>query len=43
MIDFLYIVKYLDKDISNYLAGSQEAMNFYYNVEEKVQELKSLL
>ena len=26
---FLYIVKYLDKDISNYLAESQEAMNSY--------------
>ena len=28
---FLYVVKYLDKDISNYLTESQEAINFYYN------------
>ena len=27
---FLYVVKYLDKDISNYLTESQEAINFYY-------------
>ena len=33
---FLYVVKYLDKDISNYLTESQEAINFYYTVEEKV-------
>ena len=32
---FLYIVKYLDKDISNYLTESQAAINFYYNVEER--------
>ena len=32
---FLYVVKYLDKDISNYLTESQEAINFYYNVEER--------
>ncbi len=37
---FLYIVKYLDKDISNYLTESQEAMNFYYNVEEKSTGIK---
>ena len=32
---FLYVVKNLDKDISKYLTESQEAINFYYNVEEK--------
>ena len=32
---FLYVVKYLDKDISRYLTESQEAINFYYTVEEK--------
>ena len=37
---FLYIIKYLDKDISNYLTESQEAINFYYNVEEKSTGIK---
>ena len=37
---FLYIVKYLDKDISKYLTESQEAINFYYNVEEKSTGIK---
>ena len=37
---FLYIVKYLDKDISTYLTESQEAINFYYNVEEKSTGIK---
>ena len=32
---FLYIVKFLDKDISKYLTESQEAVNFYYTVEDK--------
>ena len=32
---FLYVVKNLDKNISNYLNESQEAINFYYNVEER--------
>ncbi len=32
---FLYVIKYLDKNISNYLNESQEAINFYYNVEER--------
>ena len=32
---FLYIVKFLDKEISNYLTESQEAKNFYYTVEDK--------
>ena len=37
---FLYIVKYLDADISNYLNESQEAINFYYNVEERSTGIK---
>ena len=37
---FLYVVKYLDKDISRYLSESQEAINFYYTVEEKSSGIK---
>ena len=37
---FLYVVKYLDADISNYLNESQEAINFYYNVEERSTGIK---
>jgi len=37
---FLYVVKYLDKDISRYLSESQEAINFYYTVEEKSTGIK---
>ncbi len=37
---FLYVVKYLDKEISNYLTESQEAINFYYTVEEKSSGIK---
>ena len=37
---FLYVVKYLDQDISNYLSESQEAINFYYTVEEKSSGIK---
>ena len=37
---FLYVVKYLDKDISKYLNESQEAINFYYRVEEKSTGIK---
>mgnify|MGYP001252911098 CR=1 FL=1 len=37
---FLYIVKYLDKNISKYLTESQEAINFYYIVEEKSTGIK---
>ena len=37
---FLYVIKYLDKDISNYLSESQEAINFYYMVEEKSTGIK---
>jgi two-component system, NtrC family, nitrogen regulation sensor histidine kinase NtrY len=37
---FLYIVKFLDKDISKYLTESQEAVNFYYRVEDKKTGIK---
>ena len=37
---FLYVVKYLDENISNYLTESQEAINFYYTVEEKSTGIK---
>ena len=37
---FLYVVKFLGKDISNYLTESQEAINFYYTVEEKSTGIK---
>jgi two-component system nitrogen regulation sensor histidine kinase NtrY len=37
---FIYVVKYLDKDISKYLTESEEAINFYYTVEEKSTGIK---
>ena len=37
---FLYVVKYLDKDISKYLNESQEAISFYYTVEERSTGIK---
>ncbi|MGL3827733.1 ATP-binding protein [Candidatus Pelagibacter communis] len=37
---FLYVIKYLDTKISNYLNESQEAINFYYTVEEKSSGIK---
>jgi two-component system nitrogen regulation sensor histidine kinase NtrY len=37
---FLYVVKYLDKNISAYLNESQEAISFYYNVEERSTGIK---
>ena len=37
---FLYIVKYLDKQISQYLLESQEALNFYYTVLNKQTGIK---
>ncbi len=37
---FLYVVKYLDPKISSYLNESQEAINFYYTVEEKSTGIK---
>ncbi len=32
---FLYVVKFLDADISKYLRESEEALNFYYTVDDK--------
>ena len=32
---YLYVVKFLDKDISRYLTKSEEAINFYYTVENQ--------
>jgi len=37
---FLYIVKYLDKKISQYLVESEEALNFYYTVLNKQTGIK---
>jgi len=37
---FLYIIKYLDKKISQYLLESQEALNFYYTVLNKQTGIK---
>ena len=32
---FLYVLKFFDKNISNYLITSEEAVNFYYTVENQ--------
>jgi len=37
---YLYLVKFIDKDISNYLTTSQEAINFYYTVEDQKSGIK---
>ena len=37
---YLYVIKYLEKDISEYLTESQEALNFYYTVEDKRTGIK---
>jgi len=37
---YLYIAKYLDKKISQYLVESQEALNFYYTVLNKQTGIK---
>jgi two-component system nitrogen regulation sensor histidine kinase NtrY len=37
---FIYVVKYLDKDISKYLTESQKAIDFYYTVEDKSTGIK---
>jgi len=37
---YLYTVKFLDKEISKYLTESQEALNFYYRVENKRTGIK---
>ena len=38
---FLYVVNYLDKNISKYLTESEEAINFYYTVEEQSTGIKT--
>jgi len=37
---FLYVVNYLDENISKYLTESEEAINFYYTVEEQSSGIK---
>ena len=37
---YLYVVKFLDQEISRYLTESEEALNFYYTVEEKRSGIK---
>jgi two-component system nitrogen regulation sensor histidine kinase NtrY len=37
---YLYVIKYLDKKISQYLLESQEALNFYYTVLNKQTGIK---
>ena len=37
---FLYVVKFLDENISTYLSESQEAISFYYTVEERSTGIK---
>ena len=37
---YLYVVRYLDKDISKYLQESEEAVNFYYTVEDQSTGIK---
>ncbi len=37
---FLYVVKFLEEDISQYLTESQEALSFYYTVENKRTGIK---
>jgi len=38
--NFLYIVKFLDQEISNYLKESEEAINFYYTVDDQKTGIK---
>ena len=37
---FLYVIRYLDQDISRYLRESEEAVNFYYTVEDQSTGIK---
>ena len=37
---YLYVVKFLDREISGYLKESQEALNFYYTVESERTGIK---
>ena len=38
--NFLYIVKFIDEDISKYLTESEEAVNFYYTVDDQNTGIK---
>ncbi len=37
---YLYVIRYLDEDISKYLRESEEAVNFYYTVEDQGTGIK---
>ena len=37
---YIYVVKFLDEEISSYLRESEEALNFYYTVEDKTIGIK---
>ena len=37
---YLYVIRYLDEDISRYLQESEEAVNFYYTVEDQGTGIK---
>ena len=37
---FIYVVKFLDEEISKYITESEEAINFYYTVEDKSLGIK---
>ena len=40
---YLYVVKFLDENISNYLTESEEAINFYYTVENQSLGIKNFI
>ena len=37
---YLYVIRFLDEEISNYLLESEEAINFYYTVDDKTTGIK---
>ena len=37
---YVYVIKFLDEEISNYLTESEEAINFYYRVEDERTGIK---
>ncbi len=37
---YLYVIRYLDEDISKYLQETEEAVNFYYTVEDQSTGIK---
>ena len=37
---YIYVVKFLDEEISSYLRESEEALNFYYTVEDRTTGIK---